>query len=175
MKRYRAPALMILGAICMNLSTTIPAESAEQAKACSGAEHRQFDFWVGTWNVTENGKVAGTNRIESILGGCALLENWRGAGGNVGNSINYYDAPRKVWHQTWIDQTGNALVIEGRFENGAMRLEGQRPGAKPGQTDLHRITWTPLAEGKVRQQWETSSDGGKTWTQAFDGLYSRAK
>ncbi|HEY7379355.1 MAG TPA: hypothetical protein VH542_11770 [Steroidobacteraceae bacterium] len=166
-------ALTTLGGICMNAPG--PGAEAATEKACSRPEYRQFDFWLGTWTVTENGKVAGTNHIESILDGCAVHESWRGAGGNVGNSINFYDEPRKVWHQTWIDRMGNALVLEGRFENGAMRLEGQRPGAKPGQVDLHRIIWTPLAEGKVRQLWETSSDGGKTWSQAFDGLYEPAK
>ena len=146
----------------------------EKAQSCTSAPYRQFDFWLGSWDVTEKGKVAGTNRIESILGGCALYENWLGASGFRGNSINFYDAPRGVWHQTWIDHTGSALTLEGRFESGAMRLEGQRPGAKPGDVQLHRITWTPLADGKVRQLWETSPDG-KTWSEAFDGLYTRTK
>jgi hypothetical protein len=39
----------------------------------------------------------------------------------------------------------------------------------------HRITWTPQPDGRVRQFWETSSDGGQTWNAAFDGLYVRAK
>jgi len=168
--------ILALGAASMSTSTsTHAAEERSQEKPCSRDEYRQFDFWLGLWNVTENGKVAGTNHIESILGGCALHENWHGVSGLVGNSLNYYDAPRKVWHQTWIDQSGNALVLEGRFENGAMRLEGQRPGASAGQVDLHRITWTPLTGGNVRQLWETSTDGGKTWAQAFDGLYAPAK
>ena len=55
-----------------------------------------------------------------------------------------------------------------------MRLEGQRPGAKAGEVQLHRITWTPLPDGKIRQLWETSSDG-KAWSEAFDGLYTQAK
>jgi hypothetical protein len=160
------------------MSTSTPhaaPEAAEKVQPCTSGAYRQFDFWLGSWNVTEKGKVAGTNRIESILGGCALYENWLGANGLRGNSINFYDAPRGVWHQTWIDHTGSALTLEGRFANGAMRLEGQRPGAKPGEIQLHRITWTPLPDGKVRQLWESSTDGGKTWTKAFDGLYTPAK
>ena len=162
------------------MSTSTPqlvsAEAApEKAQPCTSGPHRQFDFWIGSWNVTEKGKVAGINRIESILGGCALYENWLGASGFRGNSINFYDAPRGVWHQTWIDHTGSALTLEGRFEDGVMRLEGQRPGAKAGEIQLHRIIWTPLPDGRIRQLWETSTDGGKTWTQAFDGLYTQAK
>jgi hypothetical protein len=41
-------------------------------KPCSTAEHRQFDFWVGPWDVfAPDGKKAGDNRIEAIDGGCA--------------------------------------------------------------------------------------------------------
>ena len=35
-------------------------------------------------------------------------------------------------------------------------------------------TWTPNPDGTVRQHWEISSDAGKSWTTAFDGLYRRA-
>jgi hypothetical protein len=44
--------------------------------------------------------MAGRNRIESILGGCALLETWQGAGGGHGRSLNAYDRGRRPWHQT---------------------------------------------------------------------------
>jgi hypothetical protein len=37
----------------------------------------------------------------------------------------------------------------------------------------HRITWTPVADGQVRQLWEASRDGGATWSVVFDGLYAR--
>jgi hypothetical protein len=30
-----------------------------------------------------------------------------------------------------------------------------------------------LPDGRVRQHWETSKDGGATWTTAFDGYYRR--
>jgi hypothetical protein len=176
--RAARAAIALLFVVAMNTSTPPQVSAApapEKGKPCSAVPYRQFDFWLGSWDVTEKGKVAGTNRIESILGGCALHESWHGASGLQGNSINFYDAPRGLWHQTWIDAAGNGLVLEGKFENGAMRLEGKRPGSTPGATDLHRITWTPLPDGKVRQLWETSSDSGKSWSEAFDGLYARAK
>jgi hypothetical protein len=59
---------------------------------CSRAEYRQFDFWVGEWGVTTpNGQVAGTNRIRQIDGGCALREEWQGARGGTGTSLNIFD------------------------------------------------------------------------------------
>ncbi len=137
-ERAARAVIVLLFVVAMNTSTPLQvsaAPAAEKEKPCSAAPYRQFDFWLGSWDVTEKGKMAGTNRIERILGGCALHESWHGAGGLHGNSINYYDAPRGVWHQTWIDERGNGLVLEGEFENGVMRLEGKRPGSAPGATD----------------------------------------
>ena len=42
-----------------------------------------------------------------------------------------------------------------------------------GKSTTERITWTPHPDGTVRQHWEQSTDGGQTWTTAFDGLYRR--
>jgi hypothetical protein len=169
--------LIVALGIVAAMNTSLPEGASAQApqpQVCSPDPYHQFDFWLGKWEVTEKGKVAGINRIESILGGCALLESWQGASGFRGNSINFYDAPRGVWHQTWIDHTGGALLLEGRFENGVMRLEGQRPGDKAGEVQRHRITWTPLPDGKLRQLWESSVDG-TTWKPVFDGLYAPAR
>ncbi|MGH8264484.1 MAG: hypothetical protein ACRET4_13475 [Steroidobacteraceae bacterium] len=144
-----------------------------KATACAGATYRVFDFWVGDWNVIQNGKPAGTNRIERIVGGCALLENWRGVSGSVGNSLSYYDAARRVWHQTWVDNQGTPLELEGDFVDGRMVLTGAARVAASGKTVIDRLTWTPQAGGIVRQQWEMSTDQGKTWNTAFDGRYEK--
>ena len=150
-------------------------EPAARPAACTSDEHRAFDFWIGEWEVTEAGKVAGKNHIESVLGGCALHESWTGAGESRGESLNFYDAAERKWHQTWIDNSGGALYLSGGLENGSMVLSGRRPPRPGGDSDretLHRITWTPLAEGKVRQHWEASTDDGASWRTLFDGLYA---
>jgi len=150
-----------------------PAQAADAPRPCAAPQHRQFDFWIGEWDVrTPDGKTAGTNRITGILGGCGLQENWTGAGGTVGTSLNIYDAARALWHQTWIDSTGSLLLLDGAFRDGRMVLSGTTRSAKGGTT-TDRITWEPLAGGDVRQLWEQSSDGGASWTVAFDGRYTR--
>ena len=138
---------------------------------CSSPEHRQFDFWLGEWEVREAGKVAGANRITKILGGCALREEWTGASGLTGTSLNVYDAPRRRWHQTWVDDKGNVLLLEGEWKSGRMVLEGEHP-ISADKTTRERISWTPQSGGRVRQLWESSTDSGKTWSVAFDGIYS---
>lgn len=90
-----------------------------------------------------------------------------------GQSFNIWDRVRKQWHQTWVADNGNLLLLDGSFQNGVMQLSGESGG--PGSRTLNRITWSPSADGGVRQLWEMSNDGGKTWKTAFDGRYHRSK
>jgi hypothetical protein len=140
---------------------------------CAASEHRQFDFWLGEWEVAAAGTPVGHNRITPLFGACGLREEYAGArGGFAGTSFNVYDAARGVWHQTWIDNSGALLVLEGGLRDGRMVLEGQRPGPE-GTTRRERIIWTPNSDATVRQLWEVSTDGGSTWSVVFDGLYRR--
>jgi hypothetical protein len=140
--------------------------------ACDSREQRQFDFWLGEWNVhTPDGKLAGVNRITLEYDGCVLHEHYSNNRGFSGESLNVYDAARKVWHQTWVDNSGLLLLIEGGFRDGNMVLEGQVIDAA-GLAVRHRITWSPNADGSVRQHWESTDATGK-WTTLFDGKYTR--
>jgi len=143
--------------------------------ACSTAPYRQFDFWIGDWDVSANDQPAGTNSIHPINGGCALQENWQGTGpgGLSGTSFNIYDQANDQWHQTWVDSSGTLLQLDGRLIDGKMVLSGKRPKRDGSGMALHRITWTPNEDGTVRQFWEASSDEGATWAVLFDGLYVR--
>ncbi|MGH9368170.1 MAG: hypothetical protein ACRD3M_10900 [Thermoanaerobaculia bacterium] len=138
---------------------------------CSAPENRQFDFWVGDWNVLDpQGQQVGTNDIQSILGGCVVYENWSG-GGLSGKSFNIWDAAAKKWRQSWVDDRGRVLLLEGEFKDGKMVLEGRRP-APQGGTALDRITWNRIGDSnRVRQLWEASRDGGRSWKVLFDGTY----
>jgi hypothetical protein len=143
--------------------------------ACSRAEHRQFDFWVGEWDVTTpDGRQAGTNRIRAVHGGCALQEEWSGRNGFSGTSLNAFDASTERWHQTWVGSDGLLLQLDGGLKDGAMELTGATVGAN-GTRTLQRLRWTPMGgtPARVRQLWETSTDDGRTWSVAFDGTYRK--
>jgi hypothetical protein len=148
----------------------MPPPAAAKPPPCTSPEHRAFDFWLGAWRVeTPEGKHAGQNTITAILGGCALLEQWEGASGLRGTSLNAWDAGTQRWRQTWMDAAGSVLLLEGGVEGGAMVLRGvTRDGAAEVQ---ERITWSRLEGGRVKQHWQQSRDGGKTWTDAFVGIY----
>ena len=152
----------------MNLAAQAPTPPP----AVLPAESHQFDFWIGEWSVTNPaGKVAGQSRIESIAGGAGLLENWSGAGGYTGRSLNAYNVAKKQWQQYWVGSDGGVLELAGGLVDGRMVLAAER--SVKGQPRIERITWTPNADGTVRQLWEQSTDGGETWTTAFDGLYRK--
>ena len=160
-----APSLLLAAALASDPAPARP-------PACATPAHRAFDFWEGSWEVTAGGQLAGTNRIERILGGCALQEHWTGAKGLRGTSLNWFDASGGAWRQLWIASDGSTLSLAGGLRGAEMVLEGVAPGPD-GKPQAQRITWTPLGGGKVRQRWEASGDGGKTWKLVFDGLYAR--
>jgi hypothetical protein len=143
---------------------------------CLAPEYRQFDFWVGDWDVFDPaGTQVGTNDVTREYGGCVVQEHWeaRGPQKQAGSSFNTYNPATRQWHQTWVDSTGGFLLLDGAFADGRMVLSGEMTN-KRGRLK-HRIAWTPQPDGRVRQFWETSVDDGKTWKPAFDGLYVRAK
>ena len=148
--------------------------SAQQTTGCSSPVARQFDFWIGEWDVTANGKLAGTSSVQLILDGCVLFENWTGKIGSIGKSFNIYNSATKKWQQFWVDNSGGSILFTGEFENGKLtyRSETLQPD---GSTVLGRMTFTPLPEHRVHQVWEQSTDQGKTWTLAFDGIYTSRK
>jgi hypothetical protein len=145
--------------------------------ACATPEHRQFDFWVGTWNVYRTGTevLAGRNVIESLYGGCVIRESWSSQGGSGGSSFNSWLPNDRIWRQTWVDGSNSYAVFEGRYENDRMVLTGHWPGAAgPGTNPLVRMTYSRVEGGAVRQLGEQSLDGGQTWAPNFDFTYRPA-
>lgn len=147
--------------------------ASESQGACTSEAHRQFDFLVGEWDVVDGrGQPAGFNQIEKTLNGCALHESWTSAGTSRGHSYSAWDAGDNRWHQTWVDNAGTMLRIAGGIVNGEMVMEGERR-LPDGTPTTERITWTPNADGTIRQLWQSSRDRGMRWTVVFDGTYRR--
>ena len=147
----------------------------EKMAPCRSSEYRQFDFWVGDWDVhAPNGPSVGHNVVTLEQDGCLLVEHWTASsGGQTGTSFNYYDVRDKKWHQLYLDNSGNAgafPAMAGNLINGKMVLltdEKQMP--------VSRWTWYVLASGKVRQMAEQSSDGQKTWSIVWDSVYEKVE
>lgn len=187
-RRFITTAVTLLALTTINASTAYAQQSATQpasaqtssaaaaAQPCRASEaYRQLDFWVGEWEVQgPKGKTAGTSSVQLILNDCVVFENWTGASGYTGKSFNLYNAQARKWKQIWVDDRGGILEFTGEFKDGAMRYTGQST-AQDGKPVIDRLTFFPLAEGRVRQLWEQSPDQGKTWNTIFDGTYIRRK
>lgn len=171
MKRFIASMFALTAGAVMAATPTPPPPGCP---AASNPEHHQFDFWLGSWEVTGKSGVAGHSRIEAVSEGCGISEHWNGTSGSRGVSYNTYDPTTKHWYQFWVgNSSGDVLYLEGGIDNGRMVLKGTRPNATTGKPQVQRITWTPNPDRTVRQLWEQSDDDGKTWSVSFDGLYHR--
>ena len=167
----RAPWCAICLAWIFALASALAVAQPGPAPACTTPENKQFDFWIGDWEVTEaaSGAHAAQVRVERILDGCVLLEQYQDPGGLKGQSFTIYDAPRQVWHQSWVTNRGQLLTLEGRLGADGMVLNGKFLSPDHNET-LVRGTWKP--EGaSVRETAVTSTDGGKTWKPWFDLMF----
>lgn len=136
------------------------------------ADSRHFDFWLGEWDVFVNGTKVGENSITRAKGGCAIHENYVTPGLYAGQSINYFDPIDQKWHQHWVGSSGDVYnYLE--TDRGPGMLQFQSDFLFGGQRSISRLTFTLLESGDVRQLFESSTDGGKTWTSAFDGIYKK--
>lgn len=134
----------------------------------------EFDFWVGRWDVhTADGTYAGTNSIRRAERGCVLIENWSGASGGTGMSINYFDHAAGEWVQIWNSAGGTQIAIRGGLTDAGMLLVGVIHYVGNSTTADFRGLWTQLGDGRVRQFFEQSTDGGETWQAWFEGFYTR--
>ena len=175
----RYPGLVMATLVAISAAAHALAEDASatapKPPVCVTPENRQFDFWLGDWEVRDPaGKLVGENHITSLHQGCVLFENYR-AGKFSGSSVNAYDAERRKWHQTWVDSSGGVLVIEGGLVDGKMILAGETVDAEILAGNHRSGQFLSECDGRVRQLWETTTDKGKTWTTAFDGYYAKLK
>ena len=147
--------------------------------ACSAPEYRQLDFWLGSWKAYDDdgkGPYIATDDIDTILGGCVVLERYRQNDGHDGNGVTIYDTSRKLWHQTWVTNFGQLLILEGAFRDGVLTMSGDNLDQN-GKRVWYRVSWKQQTTGKagVRETAVTSKDGGKSWQPAFDILFVKVR
>jgi hypothetical protein len=155
---------MLLSMISIGAKSRIPTP-------CSAPKYHECDFWLGDWDAfdfatsTKDARI----RVERILDGCVIHENYQSTDGHKGKSFSIYDASRKVWHQSWVTNRGKLLIIEGKLEDAAMVLAGVDRTSSGEERYVHGI-WKPADDG-VRETAFTSTDGGKTWKSWFDLMF----
>ncbi|WKK67156.1 hypothetical protein [Lutimonas zeaxanthinifaciens] len=139
---------------------------------CCESQHKQFDFWVGEWVVKDTlGNKVGENTISKIQENCVLLENWKGAQGGTGTSMNYFDGSDSTWNQLWVDNKGNVLKLKGKYASGKMVLKSELAKGKKVDLYYNQITWSENKNGTVTQLWEIYDSNGKLLNTVFKGIY----
>ena len=141
------------------------------------AENRQFDFWIGEWNVVVSGTEApqvGSSKIELILNQCVVLENWTSARSPyAGKSFNIYNTDLKRWEQYWVDNVGGNIFFHGILQNGVMDYWMDDMRQPDGKMLRRHLQFFKLDADTVRQFSQGSNDGGKTWFAEYDFTYHR--
>ena len=173
---FTLSVLVTIGALggAVHADGALSAEKPDQTP-CSAPEFRQWDFWLGTWRVTDpKGIFQGSNVISRAPSGCGLIENWHSAGGGRGISLNGYDSVRKTWTQLWISPD-SVIRLEGKLnERGALPMEGTISYNDKPIEHPFRGTWTPLSDGSVKQEFYEFDPATGKWEEWFIGIYRRA-
>lgn len=172
MSRRWAAAVLIVLTMCAG---TV---SAEKPPPCeTDTAYATLDFWVGDWDVYVEQELMGTDHIERILEGCAVMEDWTSVTGEKAKGFFYYQKATGLWKQVWVTVNSPLFggckekVLTERYDNGGVRFEGKIP-AKNNNHYFERTTLTPLPDGRIHQVIEVSQDN-KLWRKIFDAHYVR--
>ena len=166
MRTLRAAAVILTAMILFATGTA--AYGAGEA----GAESH-FDFWLGEWNLTSNGKPTGTNTITREYDGAVVMERFVGSGENrlEGMSVSVFNRRTGGWQQTWVDNQGGYLDFVGGFSDGKMILS--RKTTIEGKEVHQRMVWFNITPASFDWNWERSDDGGSTWKTLWPLHYQR--
>lgn len=157
-----------------------PAAVADDEQAvCDRPEARQFDFWIGEWDVVNRNRtedsatwyVTGraTDRVYAVAGGCAIVEHWRGeAFGThiLGYSVRAVDEESGKWKLVLLwPQPGRTRfgVRYGSFRHGRGLFSKEVTGPD-GATFLSRFVFSDVGSDSLRWESNRSTDGGRTWS-----------
>ncbi len=161
-----------------------PTLAQDQAQAaCATSEFRQFDFWVGEWELSwpaaetsEQEPGRGTNRIEVALDRCVIVEHFEGMPGMRlgGMSLSTFNIRARKWQQTWVDNYGSYLDFVGEFKDGRMVLV-REANTSEGKKFLQRMVWKNIKSDSLDWSWERSDDGGQTWKVLWPIHYQRTR
>jgi len=172
--------------------TPAPAPAAPpQPPPCAAPEFRQFDFWIGDWDLVSLTPGAGkdrwdtvpgtpTDHVEVMLAGCALLQRWDDAPDAPpsngpplhGLSVSKWDPALKKWRQVWVDNQGSWLVFTGEWKNGRMELYTE-PKETKGKSVVMRQVFADITPDTMKWSWERSEDGGHSYVPVWKLDYKR--
>jgi hypothetical protein len=164
----------------------VAATGAATSSSCNGSEFHQFDFWIGDWELVVHARTTptgnkwadarGRQHVESILGGCAIAEHFSADGPPkpwAGASYSAWQPQLARWRQTWVDDSGGYIALDGGIEHGAMTLYGE-PRDVDGVHTQMRMVFRDVAADSLRWEWQRTEDGWETATSMIIIDYKRS-
>ncbi len=146
---------------------------------------RQFDFWIGEWDVNLRVQQPDTTwkdehqavaRIYSLLEGKAILELWsEGKDGINGYSLRYFNHDKGAW-DLWLNWAGRNRSgtngLQGGFRHGRGEFFSEQK-TQEGATRISRYTFSDITPNSLRWDDGVSMDGGRTWASNWIMEFSR--
>ena len=150
------------------------------------SESRQFEFWVGRWDVNLRIKqpdgtwpaqsVRADAKIFSVLDGKAILELWDSQP-IKGFSLRWFDSAADEW-KLWLNWPGpgrsGSSGLAGTFRHGRGEFFSER-GNPDGTTTTSRYTFSDITPTSLRWDDAYSTDGGATWRHQWVMEFSRTE
>jgi hypothetical protein len=145
-----------------------------QARREAGPEPaRQFDFWLGEWDLAWGDGEHATNSIYLDFDDRVIVESFDGRPSIElqGMSISTYDEDAACWRQTWVDNNGGYLAFKGAYADGRMDLRTRRE--VDGRPALMRMLWSGIRHDTLTWRWQRSFDRGSSWETLWQIAYTR--
>lgn len=182
----RTAAVIVALALAASVSTaddSVWAPDERAFSAFSEDKHRQFDFWIGEWDVnlrmlqgdlTFKDTIKARAHIYSILNGKAILELWD-SGPIKGYSLRYFDSDSQKW-VLWLNwpnpETSRTTSLSGEFRHGRGDFRSQFT-TPDGQTIDQRYSFNDITPFSLRWDDLNSNDGGNTWRKNWRMEFTR--
>lgn len=169
--------LVILAYLLTACMTARAQESPSHRTSLEVPAPRQFDFWVGQWDVnnrflqedgTWQSHGSAVDAVYAVLDGKAILEFWDGTarqGPLRGFSLRYYDPHEERWVLVlnWPQQDRPFFFeLKGAFRHGRGEFFRSRVDTS-GTEVLTRYTFSDITPESLRWDGAFSTDGGVTW------------
>lgn len=181
-KSGRLVGIVLAGTVLLLSLDGRPVAAAQHSETrpppCAAPEFRQMDFWVGRWEVRwdatpGNPGGRGTNTVTREYGGCVIQEAFDGgpvSGNLIGHSVSTYHAPLQRWRQTWVDNQGGYFALVGGLEGDKFVLVSSRPN---DNAPVERMVFEDIQADNFTWRWQTTPDGGASWTDQWVLHYTR--
>lgn len=164
----------------------VPMAAAGQSGTdwCPEPEAHRFDFWIGAWDVQNLNRPPNgdrwfatgraTDRVYAVVGGCAVVEHWRGyawpaAGHIVGYSVRAWDPATRQWALMllWPIQGPPSFGrSRGVFSGGRGSFRNTFVSPQ-GDTATSSLNFYDIGDDTFTWSNGVSRDGGESWESSW--------